>query len=81
VLEEDAGLFDFQLVQEGPRELSLSTAAHGKAASASLQRGRSVLGAFLHEQGVGSVRIRCSSGRAPRLGRSGKLQRVIGWSE
>lgn len=78
VLEEDAGLFDFQLVQKGERELSLSTAARGKAASASLQRGRSVLGAFLREQGAGAIRIRCCSGQAPRLGRSGKLQRVIG---
>lgn len=81
VLEEGAGLFDFQLVQDGPRELSLSTAAHGKAACASLQRGRSVLGEFLREQGAGAIRIRCLSGRPPRLGRSGKLQRVIGWCE
>ena len=41
----------------------------------------SVLGAFLQEQGAGPVRIRCASGRPPRLGRSGKLQRVIGWAE
>jgi phenylacetate-coenzyme A ligase PaaK-like adenylate-forming protein len=26
VLEEEAGLFDFQLIQDGPRELSLNTA-------------------------------------------------------
>ncbi|HEX7436374.1 MAG TPA: phenylacetate--CoA ligase family protein, partial [Caldimonas sp.] len=81
VLEEGAGLFDFQLVQDGPRELSLSTAGHGKAACASLQRGRSVLGEFLREQGAGAIRIRCLSGRPPRLGRSGKLQRVVGWCE
>jgi phenylacetate-coenzyme A ligase PaaK-like adenylate-forming protein len=77
VLEEGAGLFDFQLVQNGPRELSLSTAARGKAAGAALQRGRSVLATFLREQGAGTVRIHCGSGQPPRRGRSGKLQRVI----
>lgn len=78
VLEDGAGLFDFQLVQDGRRALSLSTSARGKAASASLQRGRSALVAFLEEQGAGPVRIRCAIGRPPRLGRTGKLQRVIG---
>ena len=78
VLEEQAGLFDFQLIQEGPRELSLNTAARGKVAEAALQRGRSVLASFLREQGAGAVRIHCASGHAPRRGRTGKLQRVIG---
>jgi len=79
VLEEEAGLFDFQLIQDGPRELSLHTAARGKDAAAALQRGRSALTTFLHEQGAGAVRIHCGSGHAPRRGRTGKLQRVIGW--
>jgi phenylacetate-coenzyme A ligase PaaK-like adenylate-forming protein len=77
VLEEGADLFDFQLVQDGPRELSLSTATSGKAAAVALQRGRFVLATFLREQGAGPVRIHCRSGLAPRRGRSGKLQRVI----
>ena len=77
VLEEEAGLFDFQLVQNGASELSLSSAGRGRGATAALQRGRSVLAAFLREQGAGAVRIHCSSDVAPRLGRSGKLQRVI----
>jgi len=77
VLEEGAGLFDFQLVQDGPRELSLSTGAGGRSAAAALQRGRSVLAAFLLDQGAGTVRIHCRSGLPPRRGRSGKLQRVI----
>jgi phenylacetate-CoA ligase len=79
VLEEEAGLFDFQLIQDGPRELSLNTAARGKAATAALQRGRSVLTSFLREQGAGAIRIHCGSGHPPRRGRTGKLQRVIGW--
>ncbi len=81
VLEEEAGLFDFQLVQDGPRELSLITAARGKAATTALQRGRSVLVTFLREQGAGTVRIHCGSGQPMRRGRSGKLQRVIACRE
>jgi phenylacetate-coenzyme A ligase PaaK-like adenylate-forming protein len=80
VLEEEAGLFDFQLIQDGPRELSLNTAARGKAATAALQRGRSALATFLRDQGAGAVRIHCGSGHPPRLGSTGKLQRVIGGS-
>ena len=79
VLEEEAGLFDFQLIQDGPRELSLNTAARGKAATAALQRGRAVLTTFLREQGAGAVRIHCGIGHPPRRGRTGKLPRVIGW--
>jgi phenylacetate-CoA ligase len=77
VIEEGAGLYDFQLVQQGPSQLSLSTAAHGVEASRSLQRARSVLAAFLDDQGAASVHIQCHSGRAPRIERSGKRQRVI----
>ena len=77
VIEEGAGLYDFQLVQEGPSELSLSTAAHGADATRSLQKARSALAAFLHDQGAANVRIHCYSGRAPRVERSGKRQRVI----
>jgi phenylacetate-coenzyme A ligase PaaK-like adenylate-forming protein len=78
VLEEDAGLFDFQVVQTGSSELSLSTGAHGAAAERVLLRGREVLAAFLEQQGAHGVRIHCHCGRPPRVGRSGKLQRVIG---
>ncbi|MEO8309585.1 MAG: AMP-binding protein [Caldimonas sp.] len=77
VLEEQAGLFDFQLVQQGAGELSLSTPERGSAATRRLHRARDVLGEFLHEQGALPVRIHCVSGRAPHRGRSGKLKRVV----
>lgn len=77
VLEDAAGLFDFQLIQLGPDELSLSTSACGAAADSGLRRARTVLSAFLAAQGAGKVRIGCHSGRSCRLGRTGKLQRVI----
>lgn len=78
VLEDEAGLFDFQLVQQGPARLLLRTPLHGAQASGALRRGRAALARFLARQGAQAVRIRCASGEAPRLGRSGKLQRVVG---
>jgi len=77
VLEESAGLFDFQLEQHGPRELTLSTGAHGADAARLLHRARDTLATFVHERGGVEVQIHCCTGRAPRRGRSGKVQRVI----
>jgi phenylacetate-coenzyme A ligase PaaK-like adenylate-forming protein len=76
-LEEEAGLFDFQLVQEGPCELLLRTGLQGNEAELVLQRALRVLGDFLKSQGAVGVHIRCRSGEAGRIGRSGKVQRVI----
>lgn len=77
VLEDDAGLFDFQLVQQGPSELLLRTGLRGPAATSALRRARAVLGAFLERQGAAGVRIRCRSGEPGLRGRSGKVQRVV----
>jgi phenylacetate-CoA ligase len=77
VLEDEAGLFDFQLIQQGPSDLLLSTPLEGVAGTHALRRAQAALAAFLRRQGVGEVHIRCASGcQAPR-GRSGKLQRVV----
>jgi phenylacetate-coenzyme A ligase PaaK-like adenylate-forming protein len=77
VLEEGAGLFDFQLEQQGLGELTLSTAKHGGEATRLLERARGALAAFLHDQGAADVQIHCCTGRAPHRARSGKVQRVI----
>jgi phenylacetate-coenzyme A ligase PaaK-like adenylate-forming protein len=77
VLEESAGLFDFQLDQQGSRELTLSTARHGAEVTRLLHRARDTLAAFLREQGAAALHIHCRTGRAPRRGRSGKLQRIV----
>ncbi len=78
VLEDDAGLFDFQLVQTGPAELLLRTGLSGTETSRVLRRARMALTAFLASHGAPGVHIRCRSGEPGRCGRSGKLQRVIG---
>lgn len=78
VLEDVADLYDFQLRQEGPHALLLSTSLHGDAAATALARARPALLTFLAGQGVQGVRLRCESGVAVRPGRSGKLQRIVG---
>jgi phenylacetate-coenzyme A ligase PaaK-like adenylate-forming protein len=77
VLEDDARLFDFQLVQQGPRELLLRTGLSGSAGTAALRRGRAALAGYLERQGAGEVRIHCRSGEPGRPGRSGKIKRVV----
>lgn len=78
VLEESAGLFDFQLRQEGAEALLLSTSLRGEAAATALARARPALLAFLAGQGAQGVQLRCESGVAVEPGRSGKLQRIVG---
>jgi hypothetical protein len=77
VLEEEAGLFDFQLVQDRPDRLLLSTARAGQAGEHALQRARRLLAAFLARQGVAQVRIACRTAAPDVRGPSGKVQRVV----
>jgi phenylacetate-CoA ligase len=81
VLEEEAGLCDFQLVQQGAEDLLLSTGLCGPQARAALRRGQAALKAFLERQGAGRVRIHGSTAHAGRRGRSGKVQRVVAMHE
>ncbi len=77
VLEEEAGLFDFQLVQQGPHDLLLRSPGRGADAGRALRRARAALAAFLEAQGARDVRIRCRGGEPPCCGRSGKVRRVV----
>jgi phenylacetate-CoA ligase len=77
VLEDDAGLYDFQLVQQGPSELLLNTGMRGEAASSTLRRARATLAGFLERQGAAGVHIHCRSGQPRQRGRSGKVERVV----
>ncbi|PSL85092.1 CoF synthetase [Variovorax sp. WS11] len=77
VLESEADLFDFQLVQEGPSKLLLRTGMRGADAAAALERGRGALEVFLRGQGARGIHIRCASAESALCGRSGKVQRVI----
>ncbi len=78
VLEDEAGLFDFQLEQKGPCSLSLTTVPAGIEADRLLEKARQRLLRFLDQQGAGGVKIHCSAGKPQPCGRSGKSRRVIG---
>jgi phenylacetate-CoA ligase len=77
VLEEDAGLFDFQLRQQGPRELLLCTSRSGPEVTRQLRVAHHALAAFLAAQGVPEVRIHCRCGQPGQRGSSGKVLRVV----
>jgi phenylacetate-CoA ligase len=77
VLEDGAGVFDFQLCQHDARTLELRVGPGGADASAAMQRARRVLQAYLQAQGLGAVRLVESPGVAPEHGRSGKVKRVL----
>jgi phenylacetate-coenzyme A ligase PaaK-like adenylate-forming protein len=77
VLEEEAGLFDFQLEQTGLCALRLRSALQGEAADLALRRGRDALAAMLARHGLGAVTIRLRSGVPNRRGPGGKVRRVI----
>jgi phenylacetate-CoA ligase len=73
VLEDGAGVFDFQLAQRGPHALRLDVfgGASSKGAADALR-------GFLREQGLGSTRVQCHSESSPaERGRSGKQRRVV----
>jgi phenylacetate-coenzyme A ligase PaaK-like adenylate-forming protein len=76
VLEDEAGLFDFELVQQGPAELLLGTGLRGSEARQALSRARRVLAGFLAAQGAPGVDIHTRSGIVCCRCRSGKAKRV-----
>jgi phenylacetate-CoA ligase len=78
VLEDDAGLFDFQLCQQAPDRLTLTCSAAGAHALAGLHCGRAALQCFFGQQGLRGIHIDCRAGQVPQRGRSGKAQRVVG---
>jgi phenylacetate-coenzyme A ligase PaaK-like adenylate-forming protein len=77
VLEDEAGVFDFQLLQRGPRTLALRLGAGAVADAGAPARCRAVLRAFAHDQGVPSLRVLDETDQRPLRGRSGKVQRVV----
>lgn len=72
VLEDEAGVFDFQLVQRGPRTLRLSVGDAAAQAPA-----RAALLGYLRQQGLAGLRLSCACGPPEVRGRSGKLPRVV----
>jgi phenylacetate-coenzyme A ligase PaaK-like adenylate-forming protein len=79
VLEEEAKVFDFQIVQTSERTLLMRVAADGEQGTRQLRRARHALERHLLERGLIGVVIDERRGEASQPGRSGKLQRVVAW--
>ena len=77
VLEDDAGVFDFQLQRRSRHALWLCIAADGADGAAALKRSQAMLHRFLSAQGLAQVSIGGSCGDRGLAGRSGKRQRVM----
>lgn len=77
VLEDEAGLYDFQLRQLDAHTLVLRVGPNVADAAAALVRGRTALAAFARGQGVAALRIVDEIGLPVSRGRSGKAQRVL----
>jgi phenylacetate-coenzyme A ligase PaaK-like adenylate-forming protein len=77
VLEDDAGVFDFQLQQRGQRALWLCVAAEGSAGEDALHRAQTALRRFLRAQGLPGVTVGGRCGDRGLTARSGKRQRVL----
>ena len=74
VLEDEGGVFDFQLCQGGPQALRLDVFGGGPHAGAA-----AALRKFLREQGLGTTRLQShSASNEAERGRSGKQRRVVG---
>jgi len=77
VLEDEAGVFDFQLLQRGPRTLALRLGAGAAADAGAVARCRAVLRTFARAQGVPALQVIDETEQPPLRGRSGKVQRVV----
>jgi len=74
VMEDEAGVFDFQLCQRDARTLVLRLGAGETARRAHCH---AVLRRFAREQDVDALRLLDDADNPPQRGRSGKVQRVV----
>lgn len=77
VLEDDAGVFDFQLIQRDHRTLALRLALCGTDATDAVARCAAALGRFAAVQGLAEIDLVHEPDTAFLRGRSGKLQRIV----
>jgi phenylacetate-coenzyme A ligase PaaK-like adenylate-forming protein len=77
VLEDDAGVFDFQLVQCADDCLRLSIATSGDAGRRELRRACAALSRFLRSRGLEGVAVQGRCGTHGVAGRSGKIARIV----
>ncbi|MDO5624630.1 MAG: phenylacetate--CoA ligase family protein [Pseudomonadota bacterium] len=76
VVEEECGLYDFQLEQRNPHTLVLRVPQSGEQANAAIGRCRTALQRFAATQGAAPIQVLGETGCATPRGRSGKACRV-----
>jgi hypothetical protein len=76
VLEDHAGVFDYELLQQDGHTLLLRLPLAPEAAKEPLARGCAALLAFMQQQGVVKPRALGEAVPAVQRGRSGKARRV-----
>ena len=77
LLEEEAGVFDFQILQRDARTLALRVGMAGAEAGPALSRCSHALRALAARDGLHGLHVVEEPGRALVHGSSGKVQRVI----
>ncbi|EHR70549.1 coenzyme F390 synthetase [Burkholderiales bacterium JOSHI_001] len=77
VLEEQAGVFDYQLCQTGPAALHLGLGSRSGLDAAGRQRCRQLLADYAAAQGAQGLKIQVGTLRPAPPSRSGKLKRII----
>jgi phenylacetate-coenzyme A ligase PaaK-like adenylate-forming protein len=77
LLEDEAQLFDFQLVQRDDSTLVLRLPLSEQAAGPVLARCQTVWDAYAARQRLAPVRLVAETGRALARGRSGKVKRIV----
>ncbi len=81
VLEEEGGLTQFQLVQRSDHALELRLGQGTANPAAAFARAAAALHAFLQRHGVHKVQIVHGHQHPRSDARSGKLRRIIGWTD
>ena len=76
VLEDDAGVFDFQIRQRDDQTLVLRLPNQGEEGKQAMKRARSVLKAYAALQGAAPLRVVGELGLEVPRGRSGKASRI-----
>lgn len=77
VLEDDAGVFDFQVDQRDDRTVVLRLDVSEAEAVTVVARCRAALEGFAENQGLASIHVIVELGKTIPRGRSGKSQRVV----
>lgn len=77
VLEDEAGVFDFQLCQHDAHTLSLRVGGERRAAASTLKNACRVLRSYVHRSGAPDAQVLAEADAPPSRSRSGKVKRIV----